>query len=506
MDRFVCPRFSITAVVELRPRGSLFWGLLGREFDRRGALSVGVLLLAVLVFYRKILFSDAYVIPWDFRYFHLPLAAALSDALKSGESLLWDPSTYCGRPLFADPQAQLYYLPTDAVIVLSAVLPSLRLASLLEWQLVLHVFAAGAFTFLFLRRMGISRPAALCGGFIFELGGFFASQTQHLDAVDSGAWIPLIWTAAWELRSTWNRWWFAVLATAGAMCVLAGLPTVFITGFVSTLILSLLFCSFKLGRWPQLTVIGLSFLAAIGISAVLLLPAIQLTFLSVAKYRTDWMDGSGLPVHSLVSLILPDHYHIFDLGLYRSPWSLTFLYLYGSIGGVVLALIALFRKQAHRQVLPLAVGTLFSGVWMLGTLTPLGKVVFELTPKLVQGSLYPQYTMVTFCLGMACLAAMGLHSIGRIGTIAKYGIALAVAVDLIATGSGRPMNTAALREEPGFTHDQINGSAELASELRRLTRYAFPPARIDTFQDGPTWSTTAPLTGFRPRTDTIRWR
>ena len=133
---------------------------------------------------------------------------------------------------------------------------------------------------------------------------------------------------------------------------------------------------------------------------------------------------------------------------------------------------------------------------MLGTLTPLGKVVFELTPKLVQGSLYPQYTMVTFCLGMACLAAMGLHSIGRVGTIAKYGIALAVAVDLIATGSGRPMNTAALREEPGFTHDQINGSAELASELRRLTRYTFPPARIDTFQDGPTWSTTAPLTGI----------
>jgi hypothetical protein len=50
--------------------------------------ALGILLLAVLVFYRKVLFSDAYIIPWDFRHFHLPLAAALSNALKSSESLL----------------------------------------------------------------------------------------------------------------------------------------------------------------------------------------------------------------------------------------------------------------------------------------------------------------------------------------------------------------------------------------------------------------------------------
>lgn len=467
------------------------------EFARgRDLAAVGVLLLAVLVFYRKVLFSGAYILPWDFRHFHVPLAAALSSALKSGESLLWDRSTYCGRPLFADPSVQLYYLPTDAVIALSAVLPSLRLAYLLEWQLVLHVAAAGAFTFLFLRRMGISRPAALCGGLIFELGGFFASQAQHLSAVDSAAWIPLMWTAAWELRSTWKRRWFALLVAAGAMSVLGGFTAVTTAGFVSTLTLSLLFCGFKIGRWPQLAWLGLGFLTAIGISAVLLLPAIQLTLLSVAKYRTDWMDGSGLPVQSFVSLILPDHYHIFDLGLYRSPWNFTFLYLYGSIAGLVLALVAVFRKRCDRPGRPLFIATLLSGVWMLGTLTPFGKVAFDLTPKLVRGSFYPQYAVVTFCLGMACLAAVGLDSFGRIGPIAKYGIAIAVAADLVATGSGRPMNTADLRQEPGFTNDQINGSAALASELRRLTRHSFPPARVDTFQDAVTWATTAALTGI----------
>ena len=201
-----------------------------------GFAPLGVLCSAVLVFFRKDLFTDWGIIPWDFRYFHLPLATALVNALKSGESLRWDPSTYCGRPLFADPQVQLYYLPTDAVIALSAAFPSLGLDYLLEWQLVLHVFAAGALTYFLLRRMGCSRPAALCGGLIFELGGFFASQTQHLGAIDSAAWIPLMWTAAWELRTQWSRWWFAVLAVAGAMCVLAGFPAVAIAGFVTPLI------------------------------------------------------------------------------------------------------------------------------------------------------------------------------------------------------------------------------------------------------------------------------
>jgi hypothetical protein len=199
-----------------------------------------------------VLFGHYYIIPWDFRHFLLPLVTALSNGLKSGESLPWDPSTYCGRPLFGDPQVQLYYLPTDLVAALSALFPSFRLVYLLGWQLVLHVFAAGAFTFLLLRRIGLSRQAALCGGLIFELGGFFASQAQHLDAVDSAAWIPLMWTAAWELLSKWSCWWFVILVLASAMCILAGLPAVTAPAFVSKLLLSVLLCCAARGRWRQL--------------------------------------------------------------------------------------------------------------------------------------------------------------------------------------------------------------------------------------------------------------
>src|ERR1035438_7360382 len=36
-------------------------------------LALLVLLPEILIFYRKVIFSAHYVIPWDFRYYHLPL-------------------------------------------------------------------------------------------------------------------------------------------------------------------------------------------------------------------------------------------------------------------------------------------------------------------------------------------------------------------------------------------------------------------------------------------------
>ena len=45
-------------------------------------------------------------------------------------------------------------------------------------------------------------------------------------------------------------------------------------------------------------------------------------------------------------------------------------------------------------------------------------------------------------------------------------VAILIAIDLIAVGSGRPFNTASLAVEPGITHDAIDGSAPLAARLR----------------------------------------
>jgi hypothetical protein len=440
-----------------------------------------ILLAAVLIFFARVLLARTFVIPWDFRSFHLPLAMAVFDAMKGTGSVLWDTTTYCGRPLFADPQAQIFYPPTDLAIFISTFFGASRLAYILEWELALHVFAAGAFTYLMLRRMGISRAAALCGGLVFELSGFIASQTQHFGAVAGAAWIPLMWAAVWQQRREFTGVWFGVLTLSSAMAILAGFTPITGTAIASAIIFSgiLVFSGEARATGPLIVLAGV--LAAIGLSAIMLLPAVQLTLLSVAQYRSDWVDGTGFPFSILKSLILPpSRQTISDL-------------LYCGVGGLSLALIALFNKSSRRLALPVAGLTLLSGIWMFGNGTIYGRALWRAAPDLLKGSLYPYYGMAPFCLGLAVLAGIGLNGIRRFSTAGKYAVALLVAVDLIVVGSGRPMNASEVRKDPGITRDQIGGSTAALMSLRKLTT-GEPPARTDTHAGLESFSTTAPLT------------
>ena len=113
-----------------------------------------ILLAEVLVFYRHVLFYDGFVIPWDLRYDHFPIASFMAESLGRGELPLWDPFTYCGRPLYANMQAQLFYPPTVATLLVSNWSGGENLLYLLEWQIVLHVFLAGIFTFWLMHEIG----------------------------------------------------------------------------------------------------------------------------------------------------------------------------------------------------------------------------------------------------------------------------------------------------------------------------------------------------------------
>ena len=86
------------------------------------------------------------------------------------------------------------------------------------------------------------------------------------------------------------------------------------------------------------------------LAAVPFIPTTQLTELSVAKYRLDWLGtGGGLYWQSLVSLIAPNHYNIFDISRFTGPGDPTFLYLYSSIGGLLLAIFALLLAVVTRR-------------------------------------------------------------------------------------------------------------------------------------------------------------
>lgn len=125
-----------------------------------------------------------------------PWQAQVRRAYSAGEWPLWNPSTGAGVPLLANPQAMPF-----APLVLAA-LP-LALPAALGTVAALRILIAFVFTFLLLRRQGISEPPAVVGALAFGLGGFMILFLGWPHA-NSTALLPVVLyaTARWsdELR------------------------------------------------------------------------------------------------------------------------------------------------------------------------------------------------------------------------------------------------------------------------------------------------------------------
>jgi hypothetical protein len=338
--------------------------------------------------------------------------------------------------------------------------------------------------------LGVGVPGALLGATVFQLGGFFPAHVEHAGAVCTAAWIPLAWLSVISLRDSLR--WLPVLAIALAMSVLAGHAPLTAVVFASTLFLSVLLVLFRRAprRLPLVALAGCVWAALM--AAVQLLPSIQLSGLSIAQYRTDWLkSGGGAPLQSLVSMVWPDYYNIFDLSRYTFHGELTFMYLYCGVLGLALAVGAavLLRRVETRLFSVMTLVALFA---MLGDSTPVGKAVSMLLPASIRNGLHPEFSAPCFILGIAVLAGLGAEGFFKLRPLAYGAVALA-AIDLILVGSGRPMNAAAAAQEPGVSHSSFHGSATDVQRLRMLVARSFPPARIDTIDSSQDWAMAAPL-------------
>ena len=445
--------------------------------------SVLCLILQPIVFFWHVLVDVRTHIPYDIEIYHFPLIDWIARCVRHGWWPFWDPNTYGGMPLNADLQAQLFYPPTWFVILAGNLSEGRNLFYWVECLIPLHMVLAGLFTFALLRRMRVHTPSALFGATVYQLGGFFASQATHLGAISTGAWLPLCLLGVYELKSGLRLRWFATLAFAVAMSILSGYAatTAVVLGATVLFLLALMFAG--QASWRT----GLAFLAACALAtaicAVQLVPLLQLTRLSIASGRSRWLTAWGAPAESMVSLVFPDHYHIFELSKYTLHWNYTFLYVYCGLATFALLLAAPFLrgKGGPRMFFGLAV---LSGVWMLGEHTPVYGFVVGFLPSMVRGGLYAWYAMMAFTLFAAIGAALVLdHFSGRLPRFLLWSIVLFTSWDLIHTGRDRPMNSAPGGYFSSSSEYQYQGDPVALQKLRALVDVSVPPQRID-YADG----------------------
>ncbi len=463
-----------------------------RAFAAR-ALPFLLLFLEVLVFHRLVLFRRDYVMPWDIRGFHLPHAYLYTDAIRAGELPLWDPYTYCGRPFQANIQTMVFYPATALAAALGAAFGEKHLLYFLEWNVALHTFLAGCFAFLLARRAGLRRSSALLAGTAYELGGYFAAHAEHMGSICASAWLPLAWFAVLGMRERVHLRDALLLAASLALAFLSGLTPLTAVVFATSLLLAFLLWIVERRSWRIVAAVAAACAASLLLAAVQVGPTLQLTTRSIAQYRMEFLGaGGGVPTAALVSLVLPNHYDIFDLSKYRYPFELTFMYLYCGWAAVVFAAFAAARSRTRLTAvfLLMLVLTCFA---MLGDRTPIWRALYGLLPVRIRAGLHPEFTAPAFLLSFAVLAGIGLERAIARHRI-RWAIAALAAVDLILVSSARPMNAQPLAGEPGVSRTQFEGRPGALFAMRRLAYQTFPPSRIDTIADSMSWAMAAPIT------------
>jgi hypothetical protein len=422
-----------------------------------------LLFVEALLFSRYLLIDSNNVIPWDFRFWHLPHAVFIARALHDGEFPLWNPYIYCGMPFAANVQTALFY-PLRALAVLAGTaLGEGRMIYCLEADWIASMFLGGVFAYLLARHLKLDKAPALMAASTYQLGAFFASQAEHLGAIEIAAWLPLVWLAMLKLPS---RRWACILSAALAMSILGGFTPLTVVVFLSML--------FFLRR-GNLVQAAAACALAILLAAVVVFPAAQLRGLSVSRFRTDWMGtGGGLPLASLRTLFHADAKPV--------PGDITSQYVYCGLIGIALA-ITQFRSRW-------ALFVLIAALLMLGDSTGFGTAFHSLLPGFVQDAYYPQQWLAPFSLALAICTGLGLQSIVRKYRWALLALPLAV-LDLLYFNSARPFNLANIKAEPGITAEAFNGSQELLSKVKAATL----PNRLDTMNDSIHWVASAMITG-----------
>lgn len=253
------------------------------------------------------------------------------------------------------------------------------------------------------KRLGGQPAAAWIAGTIYELGCFFASQAEHTPAIHGASWLPLAWLCVVELSSGLRWGWLATLSISLSMTVLAGFPQVAVAAFGSVLLLAAPFAFLRLARRVLPFQVLLAWAWALALAAVEVIPTAKLTRNSVAKYRAEWLGGGGgIKLQALLSLVIPNYWSVFDLSKFHGPSDPTFLYLYSSLFGLVLALAAICWKP-DTLTRAFSLLTLAAAIWMFGDSTPIGRTIFLFLPVSIRIGIHPEYTLCVFALALAVL-------------------------------------------------------------------------------------------------------
>lgn len=372
---------------------------------------IALLAFAFLIIFHREIFLGQTFIGGDILYQNYPRMMFIKERLLSGETPLWSPYIYAGFPLAAEAQSAVFYPPAELLLL---VLPR-------DWcvngLILSHLFAAAVFMYLFCRILGVGQAGALTAAMAYSVNPFTLSKLQHVNAIYTIAWIPLVLSLIEIMLRRRGRSAVGAAAAAGAAAAcmaLAGHPQYALYGIIcATVFFFIRTFSLKVSFRQTASCVSVIFFTSALLAAVQFVPMLELARLSVraAGSNFQYMFSGSFSPSMFITWLLP-HF-------YGAPWDATNRISdsyepYAAVMPIILmlavfAVIGRGRATSKRPVMIYAVLCLLGIVLALGSHLPTAKLFFH-TPVLNMFRCQSR-AMIIFIFGASVLGGIGLDTL-----------------------------------------------------------------------------------------------
>ncbi|MGC8879523.1 MAG: YfhO family protein [Anaerolineae bacterium] len=395
---------------------------------------LGILALATVTFFWRVVFAGEWMPAGggDLASFLYPIHHFAAQSLKSGQFPLWNPYLYGGMPFAADIQTALYY-PVNLIVWLAIPQVTYRMMMGLA---IFHFWLAGAAAYLCFRSLlrrydapvtGVwsSCYPALLGALAYMFSDFFVIHFGNLNLIAQAAWLPLIFLfyqrALGERSWRWAIWTGLLLGIAAT----AGHTQPWLFSVLALLVNTLYHIGAEWYTSKQAEVqpllperraslllpVGLlllTLLIGIGLAAVALLPAYELSgWTPRATYDYQRAGEYSLPPAGLIGLFVPSFFGR-DPARHWGPWERVEVGYLGILPLVLTMLSVGAGIRRERVIGLLSLLAAFSLLAALGAYSALYGYLYQLVPGLA-GMRAPARFVFVFDFALAGLAAYGLQ-------------------------------------------------------------------------------------------------
>jgi hypothetical protein len=381
---------------------------------RTRILFASTLILLPLIYFFPAVIGAITLTPGDGLTQNLGVRVLIGQMLREGHLPLWNPYMLAGTPLLASIYPGALY-PPNWLFALFAPTTAMNIVVITTY----HLTIIG--TYLYARRIGMTRVGALIAGVAFTFGGYMMAHMGHTSRIAAAAWMPWILLAVENLyqRLTWR--WVTLGSAFIALQLFAGEPqmnfyTILVCG--AYVMFSLVSREERERRWRFL--FGLAAMSVCGalLSAIQLLPERELLKMGErAAISYEYFSGYSFAPAHVFTFVFP-----FFFGGATAPWikvpywgRWTIDETCGYVGllTLLLALVALFGSRRRSLV------WFWSGVALISlTLSFGGYLPFGLNHLLHQTPVYNLFRasgrhMYEFTFSLAMLAGLGASYIAE---------------------------------------------------------------------------------------------